>query len=602
MEGQNAKRMAAAPKKGETKNEAHGPAVWPRSKQVAAGLLILAAAIIVAWAVQRLVAPPGLTVSCEIAPEYEEQMAEGLPTGQFYVRDQIIVSGPSGPLDEVIAAARGEGLDLGLVRSCQISYRPARAKDVEDAPFSHSELRDLSTRLYVVSGGSSTDEALRLISELAQDSNVTADPNYLLGLAGQSPCSNPTDPSLDPYTWGLSPYTWGLSPYTWGLSPYTWGLSPTGAASASPETAFWSQWPLVHIGLDASPQGGLQPLPNGACGESVRVAVLDAAPFEALEAGGPDRTEVINWISPELRLHVSQPELLPLVPSDPQPAEDVGDHGLFVAGLVHAVAPESEIHLIRVVNNYGCGDLFTLNEAILNFVAGVEKDRRALDGAVINLSLGVVKPSEAEVSEARKMLDDMVSERAIEDTRAREIVDLLEQIENDPVESLQAAMLIARSQGIVVVAASGNDSYASASPLPPQIPASSPYVIGVSGTNATRQRSCFSNWGDVAAPAGEGVYSEKAGIGCASSLEHCSGPCDDAVISLALSSPTGYGYWMGTSFSAPLVSGLAALLMDQGAGCCGWADPDEVFNAIRCGAPTPDGVINVPAALSGCMP
>jgi hypothetical protein len=75
---------------------------------------------------------------------------------------------------------------------------------------------------------------------------------------------------------------------------------------------------------------------------------------------------------------------------------DVRDHGLFVAGLVHAVAPASEIRLISVLNESGCGDLFLLGTELGHFVGEVTEERakakkgqKPLEGVVINLSLGV---------------------------------------------------------------------------------------------------------------------------------------------------------------------------------------------------------------------
>jgi subtilisin family serine protease len=70
-----------------------------------------------------------------------------------------------------------------------------------------------------------------------------------------------------------------------------------------------------------------------------------------------------------------------------------------------------------------------------------------------------------------------------------------------------------------------------------------------------------------------------------------------------------YDYWVGTSFAAPLVSGLAALVLDAGFEATevsddgqtvvgrGWVPADEVYDSIEnCAAPS-DGIINVPCSV-----
>ncbi|MBX0357666.1 cell wall-binding repeat-containing protein [Halobacillus sp. Nhm2S1] len=119
---------------------------------------------------------------------------------------------------------------------------------------------------------------------------------------------------------------------------------------------------------------------------------------------------------------------------------------------------------------------------------------------------------------------------------------------------LQDVLWQAYQEGIVLVAASGNDDTSAFS-----FPAGYPWVIAVGATDTTRSSTTaagFSNYGlhiDVAAP----------GVGIVSTDRFGS-----------------YGSGDGTSFSAPIVSGLAALLKSKHPG---W-NPDQVEFALQNGA------------------
>ena len=158
-------------------------------------------------------------------------------------------------------------------------------------------------------------------------------------------------------------------------------------------------------------------------------------------------------------------------------------HGTHVAGIVHAVAPGARLLPVRVLDSDGIGRAFRVAQGI---VAAMES------GAdVINLSLGL--PSES--------------------------------------RAIQAALDLARSAGIVVVAAAGNSDVSTL-----DFPAAYPPVLAVAGTDPDDRKAPFSDFGgdvDLAAPA----------VGILSTYWDGT-----------------YARWSGTSMASPFVAGTAALL------------------------------------------
>jgi subtilisin family serine protease len=245
----------------------------------------------------------------------------------------------------------------------------------------------------------------------------------------------------------------------------------------------------------------------------------------------------------------------------------VADHGLFSAGLIYAVAPQSQIHLVRVLNDYGCGDLWTLNNAINEWTSQQTKDER-LDQVVLNLSLGVHQPRDFATA-------------------------------NWPAQivSLNEALLNAHGRGAVIVAASGNDSYDSTAPRAMQLPADWEYVIGVAASNQTPAYACYSNLGDVLAPGADGgPWKDKKCQPVAHTCAPDDANCPFGVVSLTTQPEPGYRFWVGTSFAAPLVSGQAAMLLSNGIAAA------DVAPCILTTS-TPDNgvaVVNVAASLAAC--
>lgn len=464
-----------------------------------------------------------------------DALLKGSAAGEHYLVGQAILTGPAGGVVKLFEALGGSDAGFRIVQNCTLRYTApnpdkqalpqiksssTRAK-MQQAEFP-ADTRAVSFSLLTWPEGKTTEDVINRINKLGQEFGVYADPNYLTG-----PLADPASPCrvMD------DPFEVGGSPFEVGGSPFEVGGSSTGGLGADANPGiFWQQWAFRQIGLNADGSGR-----GDAAGKGVVIGVFDTSPYR------PGDTASIHDGQLDMDLTLSFPEMLNEPTLDNTVAVsmpvNVADHGLFAAGLVRAVAPAGDINLVRVLNDYGCGDLWTLNQAVNRFVneqlTAAGGDNRPM---VISLSLGVHQP------------------RAVVDAGwPAEIV------------SLDETLRSATSHGALVVAASGNDSYDSASALAMQLPADFDYVLGVSGSSDAGERACYANAGDVTAPGADGVTPAESL--CLPRAHECAADdsdCGLGVVGLATQSATGYRFWVGTSFAAPLVSGQAALLLGNG--------------------------------------
>lgn len=380
--------------------------------------------------------------------------------------------------------------------------------------------------------------------------------------------------------------------------------TPEGAAQL-----FTGQWAFTNINLLDSDGNRLVSEP----GEDVKIIIFDSAPF----ATG---THEISWAANPFELCVSA---LIADAREDDPAINTtaaSSHGLFVAGLANSVAPASQIHLIQVLDDNLNGSLFTLLNALHVYLDGELKLAMEAAGeipakTVINLSLGFeIDPFVDELSDEAMTALENLGEYIRQSTGPLEGG----AVPGIPAVSLPTVLTRYSNLGNVIVAASGNDSG------PIQAPAAYQYVIGVAANNIDNGHACFSNQGNIAAPGGDSnlLGSEEGRAACAVDLEaECAGNADCAKAVISLIHPdhitSGYAYWYGTSFSTPIVSGLAALVLAEdidfdptlpqaipgrvqgqiyGRNC------DSITTGSEPGASNPmgAGVIEVGAILSAC--
>ncbi|MPW29707.1 S8 family serine peptidase [Agarivorans sp. B2Z047] len=280
------------------------------------------------------------------------------------------------------------------------------------------------------------------------------------------------------------------------------------------------QWHYEQIGLSAAWQAM-----QGQSTSDVVVAVLDTGIFQSHPDLNAQLTnDGMDFISStEISLDGDG------IDSDP---EDPGDqsnpngssswHGTHVAGTIAAqtnnsvgvagVAPDAKIMNLRVLGYRG-GTTFDISQAVL-YAAGLSNASGRLPDKtadVINMSLG------GEVSDS----------------------------------TFNSAVQRAVGQGVIVIAAAGNESTSQSS-----YPAAFDNVIGVSAVDARKQLTSYSNFGsyiDIAAPGGNSsvdLNGDGYGDGVYSTY------VDENGSSLGAS----YQNLNGTSMAAPHVAGGVALM------------------------------------------
>ena len=216
--------------------------------------------------------------------------------------------------------------------------------------------------------------------------------------------------------------------------------------------------------------------------------------------------------------------------ADPGASLDSNWHGTHVAGIIAALGNNGEgvkgvasavrVLPVKVFNEAGSGGNVEVLIRALRWAAGLPVEGAPVNpnpARIINLSLAGDFPSEV----------------------------------------LQPTLDAVRAAGAVVVAATGNAGLDRV-----MSPAAAAGVIGVGAMNSAFERSCFSNYGvgkngpggvDVLAPGGE---ADGSMVGCGV------GPYETEGLMSTIPGD-GYGSALGTSMAAPMVSGVAALILGR---------------------------------------
>jgi hypothetical protein len=279
---------------------------------------------------------------------------------------------------------------------------------------------------------------------------------------------------------------------------------------------------------------------------------------------------------------------------------DLSDHGLFVADIIHDIAPRAEISVYRVLTDQGIGDTDVLLRAVQTAIDDAHENHARL---VLNLSLGTApqallidqilhkmeqfyldpaslltavqdlhqnSPSRVSAAAPGKEPDptpevDLLERQGLVDPKARKFKGVLGVIDR--------VFRLDQEDGVLAVAAAGNDSWGDGDRFTPRLPAAVEGVLAVSAVaGAGLQASSYSNiddfftdndglsayGGEVEVRASDGQVYTTAGnalVGLYSGSELPPG--------VARGNPSGLAEWSGTSFATPIAAGIAACIWSE---------------------------------------
>ena len=342
------------------------------------------------------------------------------------------------------------------------------------------------------------------------------------------------------------------------------------------------------------------PLVDGRGADDVVVAILDTAIHPDRIQSAASRPELRqNWLLQRLANDLRSEDGSFVVEYDRYPLTGdirtgrdqsndtrfyfMPDHGLSVAGLVRDVAPRARIRMLRVLNDFGGGDLYSL------FACLTDLERELVSGRVrrliINLSLTIMP-------DIRRLPYIWFDHRDWPTTQLTGAMRVLHHIE----EGLRLLFESLAAQGALIIAAAGNDSISAHQrglpPRPPRAPARYESTLSVTSVNSHFAPAIFANAASIP-PIDAGVATFGGdGYG---TLDNNGWP--DAVRGLYISPSfpdntqniSGWADWAGSSMAVPIISGLATHMMSQGWSASNiitrLSSPQEQANQSLFGAP-----------------
>jgi hypothetical protein len=329
-------------------------------------------------------------------------------------------------------------------------------------------------------------------------------------------------------------------------------------------------------------------------GDGVHVFVLDTLPTEhdikRAAEGAEEHNLLLLDVANNVTFHHNQ---LPSQIDEPNPLQPMTgkdirgrngggfhmqDHGLFIAGIVRDIAPDSQVECVRVLNDFCAGDLQSLTkalESIHNRMLQHNPDDNYKQGdlfkkpVVINLSLVIADDDDVD----GQHLNNLDLARASLLKTVQSLVD----------------------QGALIAASAGNEGdlrYPPANPTGLRPSALYPAAFTYNGLIRHKERlipvgavdeegnpatySCYPGTRGLATYGGEvpqdfkrdksGCYTKTedidAIIGIYTSLSYPSLALEDCQPTYPTPNAHAWAYWIGTSFATPIINGVTARILE----------------------------------------
>lgn len=343
-------------------------------------------------------------------------------------------------------------------------------------------------------------------------------------------------------------------------APYHIGTGGPGARPVPVEVDENAWWRSASVDVAGAPFSFALPTAlskETSSGGGVQVAILDTAPTpeelkRAYQRWQADHPILRGLLGPTGELPSARLRLIPgdTVLFDRMNSEDGGfqlgghryrmaDHGLFVAGIVHSIAPLAMLALVRVLNDFGVGTLETITRGLHEVYAQRDRSRPLLVNMSLTLSLPLRGHKLPGVGPARLFADGGFVERMA--------------------WPLQWTCDLLEDEDVLIVAAAGNDASPGSRPYARQ-PAAFDSVVGVGALRKDGSPADYSNLADQPSPIGIATFGGDANTAGTADPER--GVLGAYIGQFPDGSPneTGWARWAGTSFAAPTITGVLARL------------------------------------------